>query len=239
MLTDKVILVVGGALGIGRATVHLCRERQAQVAIADVDVSAGQALAAETRSRFIPVDVTAAASVQALAAEVDRLYGRLDALIYTAGILRGAYTPLAALSVDTFQAVWEVNVKGAFLCVQHTAPLLQRAGSGVIVLLSSAAATGGSSSYAYGSSKGGLSSLGVTAAQKLAGAGIRVNVVAPGNIDTGMKRSVIAVEAEQAGTPLEQAVSDAKLGSPEGVARVLAWLASDEADYVRGTIVTR
>jgi 3-oxoacyl-[acyl-carrier protein] reductase len=109
----------------------------------------------------------------------------------------------------------------------------------VIILVSSGAAVGGSSSVAYGASKGGVNSLGITLAAKLAPENIRVNVVMPGNIDTGMKRSVIAAEAEKSGKSLEDAVAASKLGVPEGVAQVLAWLVSDDADYVRGMITTR
>jgi NAD(P)-dependent dehydrogenase (short-subunit alcohol dehydrogenase family) len=111
----------------------------------------------------------------------------------------------------------------------------------VIVLVSSGAATHGSSSFAYGTSKGGVNSLAVVLANALASKDIRVNVVSPGNIDTGMKRSVIAAEVERSGrhAELERAVADAGLGSPLGVARVLAWLACDDADYVRGIVTTR
>jgi len=113
---------------------------------------------------------------------------------------------------------------------------LRRGHKPVIVLLSSGAAVQGSSSYAYGASKGGVSSLGITLANKLASEGIRVNTVLPGNIDTAMKRSVIEAEAQRIG-PHEQ--SKLELGEPIGVARLLAFLVSDDADYVRGDIRTR
>ena len=124
---------------------------------------------------------------------------------------------------------------------QTAAPLLRKAEKGVIVLVSSGAATGGSSSFAYGTSKGGVNSLGIVLANSLAADHIRVNVVAPGNIDTAMKRSVIEADLNRQGKAdeLPQAVLTAGLGNPAGVARILAWLASDDADYVRGLIVTR
>jgi NAD(P)-dependent dehydrogenase (short-subunit alcohol dehydrogenase family) len=130
-------------------------------------------------------------------------------------------------------------VTGSFLCAKHAVPLLRKAGGGVIVLVSSGAATGGSSSYAYGSSKGGVSALGVTLARKLAPDNIRVNVVAPGNISTRMKLGVIEEDGRRRGIPTDRLVEEARLGQPEGMARVLAWLASEDADYVRGTITTR
>jgi NAD(P)-dependent dehydrogenase (short-subunit alcohol dehydrogenase family) len=239
MLTGKVILVVGGAAGIGRATAELCAARGAAVIVADRDAIAGAAVAAVVGGLFVPVDVTDAASVQALMAAIAAKHGRLDALIQAAGILKGAYTPVDEFPLETWRAVLEVNVTGSFLCAKHATPLLKKAGGGVIVLISSGAAVGGSSSVAYGASKGGVNGLGITLAQKLAPEGIRVNVVMPGNIDTGMKRSVIAAEAEKSGKPLEDAVAASRLGAPEGVAKILAWLVSDDADYVRGMISTR
>jgi NAD(P)-dependent dehydrogenase (short-subunit alcohol dehydrogenase family) len=174
-------------------------------------------------------------------AQIDQRFGRLNVLLHTAGVLKGAYVPLEDFSLETFRTVLEINTIGSFLCVQHSVPLFEKAGKGVIVLVSSGAATGGSSSFAYGTSKGGVNSLGVLFNNALGAKNIRVNVVSPGNIDTPMKRSVIAAEVERRGSPVDfdRAVSEAHLGKPEGVARVLAWLASDEADYVRGMVTTR
>jgi NAD(P)-dependent dehydrogenase (short-subunit alcohol dehydrogenase family) len=239
MLTGKVILVVGGAAGIGRATAELCAARGAAVVVADRDAAGGAAVAAAMGGVFIPVDVMDATSVQALMAAVEARYGRLDALIQAAGILQGAYTPVDEFPLETWQAVIDVNLTGSFLCARYATPLLKKAGRGVILLISSVAAVNGSSSVAYGASKGGVNGLGITLANKLAPEGIRVNVVMPGNIDTTLKRSVIAVEADTSGKSLEDAIAASRLGTPEGAAKVLAWLVSDDADYVRGMISTR
>lgn len=236
-LDNRVVLIVGGANGIGRATAELCAQRGARVVIADFDAAAGQALAAQTGAAFAQVDVTSEASVAALFTQVQALHGRLDALVQTAGILRGAFVDIEQLSVETFKQVLDINLLGSFLCAKHAVPLLRVGGGGVIVLISSAAATAGSSSYAYGSSKGAVSSLGITLANKLEADGIRVNVVAPGNIDTAMKRGVVAAEVALKGAASDQA--KLTLGDPAGVARLLAFLVSTEADYVRGLIATR
>jgi NAD(P)-dependent dehydrogenase (short-subunit alcohol dehydrogenase family) len=238
MLTGKVILVVGGAAGIGRATAELCAARGATVIIADIDAAVGAQAAAAAGATFVSVNVMDAASVQALMTAIAARHGRLDALIQAAGILKGAYTPVDEFPLETWRAVMDVNVTGSFLCAKHATPLLKQTG-GVIVLISSAAAVAGSSSVAYGASKGGVNGLGITLANKLALDGIRGNVVMPGNIDTGMKRSVIAAEAEKTGKSFEDAVAASRLGAPEGVAKILAWLVSDDADYVRGMISTR
>ena len=238
-LAGRVVAVVGGAAGIGRATAELCARRGAHVIVADVDATEGAAAAGAIGATFIRVDVTDEAAVKACFEAVERGPGRLDALVQTAGVLEGAYVPIEELGRDVFRRVWDVNVTGSFLCAKHAVPLLRKAGGGVIVLVSSGAATGGSSSYAYGSSKGGVSALGVTLARKLAPDNIRVNVVAPGNISTRMKLGVIEEDGRRRRIPADRLVEEACLGQPEGMARVLAWLASEDADYVRGTITTR
>jgi len=240
-LKSKIILVVGGGSGIGRATVALCAERGAAVIVADKDEAAGQSAASAAGGVFIPVDVSSEDSVKALYARIEADYARLDVLLHTAGILLGAHVPLDEFTSDTYRKVWEINTLGTFLSAKYAAPLLRRSSRGVLVLVSSAAATGGSSSFAYGASKGGVHNLGITLTNALAADNIRVNVVAPGNIDTAMKRSVIEAEVQRKGQPekFEQAVADSKLGTPEGMAKVLAWLASDDAEYVRGVVSTR
>ena len=239
MLEEKVVLVVGGAQGIGRATARLCAQRGAKVIIADRDVISGAQVAEESGGLFIPVDITDEASVQAMAGKVEAVFGKLDVLIHTAGVLLGPFVTLEDFSSDTFRKVLDINVTGTFLCTKYAVPLIRKAGGGVVILTSSGAATGGSSSYAYGSSKGGVNSFAITLANRLGTEGIRVNVLSPGNIDTGMKRSVIAADPMSRDKDLGQAVADSSLGTPEGVAKVFAWLASDEADYVRGVITTR
>ena len=154
-LAGRVVAVVGGAAGIGRATAELCARRGAHVIVADVDATEGAAAAGAIGATFIRVDVTDEAAVKACFEAVERGPGRLDALVQTAGVLEGAYVPIEELGRDVFRRVWDVNVTGSFLCAKHAVPLLRKAGGGVIVLVSSGAATGGSSSYAYGSSKGG------------------------------------------------------------------------------------
>jgi NAD(P)-dependent dehydrogenase (short-subunit alcohol dehydrogenase family) len=238
-LRGKIILVAGGAAGIGAATAIACAERSAEVIIADQDEETGRQTAEKSGATFLRVNVTEEESVRSLADYIEKAYGRLDVLIQTAGILLGAFTPIEELTLETFNKVMEVNLTGTFLCLKYITPLLKRSRHGVVLLLSSPAANFPSSSYAYGASKGGVAAFGIAAAQKLGEDGIRVNLVAPGGIDTGMKRSVIAVDSKRRGLDYEKAIFDSKLGSPEGVARVMAWLASDEADYVRGLISTR
>lgn len=241
-LHNKTILVVGGAAGIGQATAKLCAERGASVIVADFNASDGAATAQTINGAFVQVDVTDEASVQAMCRQIEQSHGKLDGLIQTAGILKGAYVSIEDFEMATFRQVLDVNTVGSFLCAKYAVPLLKRGQLPVIILISSPAAYGVSSSYAYAVSKGGVSALGTTMAGKLAPEGIRVNVVFPGGINTFMKRSVIEADATRQGQDPQAAVEAAiqsGLGEPIGVAKVLAWLVSDEADYVRGSVTTR
>ena len=241
-LQNKTILVVGGAAGIGQATAKLCAERGANVIVADFNATDGTATAQAINGTFVQVDVTDEASVQAMCRQIEQSHGKLDGLIQTAGILKGAYVSIEAFDMATFRQVLDVNTVGSFLCAKYAVPLLKQGQLPVIILISSPAAYGVSSSYAYAVSKGGVSALGTTMAGKLAPEGIRVNVVFPGGINTYMKRSVIEADATRHGQDPQAAVESAVqsgLGEPIGVAKVLAWLVSDEADYVRGSVSTR
>ena len=246
-LRDKVIVITGGATGIGGATALVCGREGARVVVGDVNEADGckvvsQVVEAGGQARFVRTDVTQEADARGLIAGAEAGFGRVDALITCAGVLRGSMTPVEAFEEAVWEGVIDVNLKGTFLCVKHAVPALRRAGRGVIVCVASGAGVrGGSSSFAYGASKGGVHGFGLTLMDRLATDQIRVHVVCPGNLDTPLKRAQIAEAARQAGRSPEEAVSSQRphLGDPEGVGRVLAFLASEEADYVRGTIFTR
>jgi 3-oxoacyl-[acyl-carrier protein] reductase len=136
--------------------------------------------------------------------------------------------------------VLDVNLTGAFICARHVVPALSRAGGGTILLLGSGAGvTGASSSLAYAASKGGLNGFGMTLAAQLAPRGIRVHVVMPGGVDTPMKRDNLRKAALRAGRPPEEGVAGARLADPDGIAGVLAFLASGDGEFVRGSVFTR
>jgi NAD(P)-dependent dehydrogenase (short-subunit alcohol dehydrogenase family) len=246
-LTGKVIVVTGGAQGIGGAGAQLCAERGASVVIADYNAETGQAhadaiVAAGHRASFVQVDVRSAEAVAALMESVGKQHGRLDVLICAAGVLMGAFTPPDEMPIEVFDKVIDVNLRGVFLCTKYAMPLLDAAGGGVIILVGSGAGvTGASGSIAYGASKGGVNGYGMTLPRHLMNRNVRVNVLSPGGIATELKLGAIAQQAEREGNDPQGAQSAAmpNLGDPAGVGKVIAFLASDEAAYVRGTLYTR
>lgn len=246
-LRDKVILITGGATGIGGATALVCGREGARVVVGDVNEADGSKVAARIveaggQARFVRTDVTREEDARGLIAGAESAFGRLDVLITCAGILQGSMTPVESFEEMVWERVIDVNLKGTFLCVKHAVAAMKRAGRGVIVCVASGAGVrGGSSSFAYGASKGGVHGFGLTLMDRLAADQIRVHVVCPGNLDTPLKRAQIAEAAKRAGQSPEAVVAAQRphLGDPEGIGKILAFLASDEADYVRGTIFTR
>jgi 3-oxoacyl-[acyl-carrier protein] reductase len=247
-LTGKVIVVTGGAQGIGGAAARLCAERGGQVVIADWNAAKGAKAATLLHELgfnacFVQTDVRSPEAVAKLMGEVQAQYGRLDVLVCAAGIFKGAFQPPDELTIEDFEDVIDVNLKGVFLCTKFAMPLFDTGGGGgtIIIVGSPAGVTGASGSLAYGASKGGVNGYGMTLARHIAKREIRVNVLCPGGINTELKLGVVEEEARRHGRPVEEAKNEAKqqLGDPEGVGRVIAFLASDEAQYVRGTMYTR
>lgn len=244
-LQGLVAVMTGGARGIGAATASVFAEQGAHVVVGDLLEAEGQATIAAIRQAggeaiFVRTDVTREEDCAHLMDTAVEHYGGLDVLACCAGILRGSYASVEELDEATFRAVLDVNLVGTYLCVRHAVPHMQRAGKGVILLIASGAGVNRpSSSFAYGSSKGGVHGLALTLEARLAPLGIRVYDICPSVIDTQMMRSVIATGARISGRSEEEALAATPFGDPRGVARVLAFLASPDADYVRGTIFTR
>ena len=242
-LRDKVIIITGAASGIGRATTDICAAEGANLVLADLPSAALAALIAiggeDRPATLVPTDVTVLADCVKLAQAAEAGWGRIDAVINCAGILQGAYTSVDDLDLEIFQRVIAVNLTGSFQVAKAVTPAMKRAGRGAIILIASGAGVrGGSSSVAYGSSKGGVHGLALVLEPQLAPFGIRVNDVCPGSLDTPLKRQNIVDGALASGKSPEEALKNADLPDPIGVARILAFLASDDADYVRGSVFT-
>jgi NAD(P)-dependent dehydrogenase (short-subunit alcohol dehydrogenase family) len=241
-LEGKVVLVTGGALGIGRAACLLLAREGATLAITDVLDDQGGALAAaivrQARpARYWHLDVTREEEVARVTGEVEAAFGRLDVLVSNAGIA-GADKPTDQLSEDEWQRVQAVNVKGVFLCTKHAVPALRRAGGGSIINLSSIyGIVGASGSAPYVASKGAVRLMTKTDALTYAKDGIRVNSVHPGFIWTPMVEQYLQTLEDPAAArgQLERLHPVGHFGEPDDVAYGILYLASDESKFVTGS----
>ncbi|MBI4305144.1 MAG: SDR family oxidoreductase [Chloroflexi bacterium] len=245
-LKGKRVIVTGAATGIGRATAIRVAAEGAVVAVFDVNDGEAQKTIATVgeaggKARFWHVDVTSEADVRTgIAQAIKWLGGGPDALLHLAGILQGPHVEILEFTEATWDRVIDVNLKGSFLVSKHVAGYMEKAGRGVIVLTASGAGViGGSSSFAYGASKGGVHGLAMVLAGRLGPKGIRVNDIAPGALATPLKIGQVEESFRRTGNSEEYERAMKSLMPPEGVASVMAFLASDDADYVKGTIFTK
>ncbi len=244
-LKDKRIVVTGGATGIGAATAIRCARDSAKVVIADLNEQGAQRTVADIRDSggtawFVKTDITRESEVARLMEVAHDHLGGVDSLITAAGIARDSLASVDELLKKSWDKTIDVNLTGAFIAVKYAVPPMRRTGSGTIVLIASGAGVRvGSSMVAYGASKGGVNGLGMTLEPMLARENIRVNVLCPGNISTPLKLGIIEEQAQMVGEAARKEEQIAGLGTPDGVARVISFLVSDDADYMRGTLFTR
>ncbi len=231
----RVVIVTGGAQGIGEACARRFAREGARLVIADVDTTRGQALADELGATCIGCDVGDKPQVDALVAAVVQRHGGIDILVNNAGILRAA--DFLDMSEADFDAVMRVNIKGAFLMGQAVARVMAERGRGAIVNMSSVNGTLAIPNIAgYNISKGGINQLTRVMALSLADKGVRVNAVAPGTIATELAAKAV-LGSEEARVKVMSRTPMKRLGEPSEIADAVAWLASDAASYVTGEIV--
>ncbi len=243
-LRDKVCLITGGAAGIGKATAEKFIREGAQVVICDVDQEAGQAVAEElgNGTLFYQVDVTNREAVQAWVDDVVAKLGRVDVLVNNAGITRdGLFIKykngelVGQMSEKDFDLVIAVNLKGVFNCAQAVTPQMISQGGGVILNASSIVGLYGNFGQTnYAATKFGVIGMTKTWSRELGKYNIRVNAICPGFILTEMvqKMPEKILEGLAAKTPL------GRMGTPEDVANLYCWLASDEAAYIHGAAIS-
>ncbi len=243
-LKDKVTLITGGAAGIGKATAQRFAEEGAKVIICDVNEAAGMALLPDLgpSARFDKVNVVDRQEVQGWIDAIIALYGRIDVLINNAGTTRDALLVrvkdgqlVKHMEESAFDQVIAINLKGVFNCTQAVAPHMISQGGGVIVNASSVVGLYGNFGQTnYVASKAGVIGMTKVWARELGKYGIRVNAVAPGFILTDlvqkMPENILADMKSH--TPL------GRLGEPIDIANAYLWLASEEASFVHGAIIS-
>ena len=238
MVEDAVVLVTGGAGGIGAAAARLfARDGARAVVVADVK-DAGETVAAVraagAEASWVDVDLTDESAVIDLVAGVVVDHGRLDTAFNNAGIT-GAMTSFHELAKADWDRMIAVNLTSVFLCLKHElAHMVERGGGGAIVNTSSGAGVVGFAGLPhYVAAKHGVLGLTRTAAAEYIGAGIRVNAVLPGPTDTPMIRGFIG-DDEGLRKMMASAVPTGDLLEPEDIAEAVVWLASDKARQVSG-----
>jgi NAD(P)-dependent dehydrogenase (short-subunit alcohol dehydrogenase family) len=235
--STRVALVTGGARGIGLAVARGFLARGHAVALLDIDAATlaatEAALGEPARLLAIVGDVSSAADVARAMAAVAARFGRLDALVNTAGI--AVFKPTLQTTHEEFSRVLAVNLHGAFLCTQAAAPLMQQGGGGAVVNIASISGLRASTlRVAYGTSKAGLIHLTKQHAVELGTVGIRVNCVAPGPVDTDMAKLVHSVAIR---SDYHDVIPLNRYGTVDEIAEAVCWLASPAASYINGQVL--
>ena len=237
-LDGKIALVTGGSSGIGRASALAFAREGAKVVVADVTAEGGQETVrlikeAGGEARFLKVDVARAAEVETLITQTVAAYGRLDCAYNNAGI-EGAFVSTTEYPEADWDRVLAINLKGVWLCMKYEiAQMLQQGGGAIVKTASGAGLVGVAGLSAYVASKHGVVGLTKTAALEYAKAGIRVNAVCPGVIQTPMVARLTSQRPEMA-EALVAAEPMGRTGKPEEIAEAVVWLCSEAASFVTG-----
>lgn len=237
-MKDKVVLVTGGAAGIGKATAGRFAEEGAKVIICDLAEEAGKKVVEAIGGEFYKVDVTNRKAVQAWADTVIAKHRRIDVIVNNAGIVRDGQLVkfkegqlVGQMSEADFDLVISINLKGVFNCAQAVAPQMIKQGSGVILNATSIVGLDGNFGQTnYVATKSGVIGMTKVWARELGRYGVRVNALAPGFIATEILNSMPQkiIDGMKARTPL------GRMGDPRDIANAYLFLASDEASFITG-----
>lgn len=236
-LKDKVVIITGAAGGIGKASALRFAEEGAKVVVADfVD---GSATVAEVKAKgvdslYVQVDVTNPESVQAMVAKTVETFGRIDVLINNAGITKDAM--MKKMTKEAWDAVIGVNLTGVFNCTSAALPYMLEQKSGVVLTSSSVVGIYGNLGQTnYAASKWGVIGMTKSWAKEMAKNGLRFNCVAPGFIGTEMVKKI---PEQVLNEKILIKVPAGRLGEPEEIAAAFAFLASDDAKFINGAVLS-
>ncbi|RVU47743.1 beta-ketoacyl-ACP reductase [Rubrivivax rivuli] len=228
-LKDKICIVTGAAQGIGAATCERFAAEGATVIACDRRAPATPVPGA---AAFFEVDVTDRAAIDTMVAAVLAQHGRIDVLVNNAGITKDAR--LVKMTLEQFDAVIDVNLRGVFHCAQAVAPSMVERGRGVILNASSVVGLYGNYGQTnYAAAKFGVIGFTKTWSRELGPKGVRVNAVAPGFVET----PILATVPEKVLQQMKEQVPLGRLAQPAEIASVYAFLASDDASYINGTVI--
>jgi NAD(P)-dependent dehydrogenase (short-subunit alcohol dehydrogenase family) len=243
-LSGKVAVVTGSAVGLGRAVAGRFAREGAMVVAADINATAGAAAVEQIRKDggraiFVPTDISEERDVTALLHSASAEFGRIDVLYNNAAVLFHDRDVRAhELSLEIWDQVMGVNLRGTFLCSKHVIPFMLKQGGGSIINLGSPTGMIGCapSLTAYSTSKAGIFGLTRVMAAAYARDGIRVNVLIPGTMDTPMNGSVLGDEATR--EQYRNAVPMGRLGRPCDIEGIAVFLASEDSSYCTGGLYT-
>jgi 3-oxoacyl-[acyl-carrier protein] reductase len=242
-LQNRIAIITGGANGIGRATAQRFAAEGARVAIWDLAEDAGRAVAAQIDgARYQAVNVTDPASVESAVGEIVQAWGRVDILVNNAGILRDSQLVSykdgelrGQMSIEDYDAVLDVNLRGVFLCTRLVAPVMIRQAYGRILSTSSVVGLYGNFGQTnYVAAKAGVIGMTRVWARELGRYNITANAVAPGFIATDMTQSMPEKILEM----MVGRVPARRIGQPEEVASAFLFLASEDAAYINGAVLS-
>ena len=239
-LKDKVAIITGGTRGIGYATAEAFLREGARVIICGSTKASAMKAVSTLREKYpnsviagIAPDLSSLADVRSIFKTVAATYGCIDILVNNAGVSES--TPFTEYTEEAFDRVMDLNVKGVFNATRAASECMVAQGSGVILSTSSMVSIYGQpSGFAYPASKFAVNGLTVSLARELGPKGIRVNAVAPGITETDMMKAVPKEVIE----PMIRQIPLRRLGQPEDIANAFVFLASDEASYITGVVLS-
>jgi 3-oxoacyl-[acyl-carrier protein] reductase len=232
---DRVALVTGAGRGIGAATAQLFAREGAKVAVSDLDEGPAKEVAGPIGGLAIACDVTDRAQVERMVQRTVKEFGRLDVLVTCAGIIRDNL--LFKMADEDWDAVIDTHLKGTFLCAQAAQKHMVENKYGKMVFLSSTSALGNRGQANYSAAKAGLQGMARTLAIELGPFNVNVNTVAPGFVETRMTRATaerMGVDYETFKLGAASQIPLRRVGQPQDIANVIAFLCSDESSFVSG-----